>query len=400
MKILWVATKPPWPLADGGRLVQWHTIAALAGAGAEITLVAPADPGLERESMVASLRSICHAILIPHAPRSWMRALPDAILHRVPLAIARHRIEAVGREVAQLLAQEHFDVVHAEQLQAVANCAAARAAGVPLVMRAQNVESDLWFALARHRGIGGGLVEHQAQRLQAWEADAVRRCDATIALTQTDAAKLGAIANTPEKAHCIRAPFPPELAGTHAPALAGNPALVIFGSSGWAPNRDGVDWFIREIWPSIWMRLPDATLHLFGEGGSSARTGKLTIHPAPDDSAAAFALGSILMVPLRIASGVRMKILEAWARGIPVVATREAAEGLGATAGRELMIACTSDEFASVIASLSDLRIREAMISDARALLRINHDPTMIAEKMLALCRGVVTSSPAHRSRG
>jgi hypothetical protein len=45
MKILFVATKPPWPLIDGGRLLLWHTMAGLAGEGAEITLVAPADAG-------------------------------------------------------------------------------------------------------------------------------------------------------------------------------------------------------------------------------------------------------------------------------------------------------------------------------------------------------------------
>jgi glycosyltransferase involved in cell wall biosynthesis len=62
-------------------------------------------------------------------------------------------------------------------------------------------------------------------------------------------------------------------------------------------------------------------------------------HPAPADSREAFAPGAILVVPLRIASGIRMKILEAWARGLPVVATPEAAAGLEAEDGRELLLA-------------------------------------------------------------
>jgi len=398
MKILWVATKPPWPAVDGGRLVQWQTLTALAQSGADITLVAPADRGIDPGTVVTKLRALCHTILVAHAPRTWSRALSEAIVCRAPLSIARHRTEAVRREVERLLAREQFDVVHAEQLQAVANCGDARAMKVPLVMRAQNVESDLWFVLAAHRGIGGVFLKHQARRLREWEAEATRRCDATIALTQGDATKLETIANAPGRIHCIPAPFPAELPDAQSPPLPGRPALVIFGSSGWAPNRDGADWFVRDIWPVVLKRLPEARLHLYSvySGAIDARSRNIVTHAAPDDSAAAFAPNAILVVPLRIASGVRMKILEAWARGTPVVATPEAAAGLGATDRGELMIALTGAEFASAIAALSDAGIRGAMTSHARALLRLNHDPTRIARRMLALYGEVVTSSKAR----
>ena len=401
MKILWVATKPPWPLIDGGRLAQWHTLSALADAGAAITLVAPADRGIDPQIVVTKLHPICHAILVAHAPRSWLRTLVDATAQRAPVSIARHRITAVRLEVQRLLARDAFDVVHAEQLQALANCADARDAQmrskVALVMRAQNVESDLWFALAAHRGAGRALLKHQARRLREWEAAAVRRCDATIALTQSDAAQLETIAKAPGKIHCIRTPFPAEFPAAQLPALPGRPALVIFGSSGWAPNRDGVEWFVRDIWPAVATRLPDAMLHVYSGGAFASRARNIVMHAAPDDSAAAFAPGSILVVPLRIASGVRMKILEAWARGVAVVATPEAAEGLGATDRRELMIARNGFEFASAIAALNDSgETRDAMTSHARALLRIQHDPMTIAARMLALYRDAVTSRKAH----
>jgi glycosyltransferase involved in cell wall biosynthesis len=178
--------------------------------------------------------------------------------------------------------------------------------------------------------------------------------------------------------------------------LPGRPALVIFGSSGWAPNRDGVEWFVRDIWPAVATRLPDAMLHVYSGGAFASRARNIVMHAAPDDSAAAFAPGSILVVPLRIASGVRMKIFEAWARGVAVVATPEAAEGLGATDRRELMIARNGAEFASAIAALDDRgETRAAMTSHARALLRIQHDPMTIAARMLALYRDVVTSRKA-----
>jgi hypothetical protein len=63
MKILFVATKPPWPTVDGGRLLLWHTIVALAERGADLTPVAPADCRLDPEIATAKLNSICRTFL-------------------------------------------------------------------------------------------------------------------------------------------------------------------------------------------------------------------------------------------------------------------------------------------------------------------------------------------------
>jgi len=137
-------------------------------------------------------------------------------------------------------------------------------------------------------------------------------------------------------------------------------------------------------------------LHVYS-GDASPRGRNIFIHAAPDESAQAFAPGAILIVPLRIASGVRMKILEAWARGVPVVATPQAAQGLGATDGRELMIARTGIEFASAIAKLTDdASVRAAMIAAAREFLRMQHNPAKIAEQMLAVYRDAITSRKAR----
>lgn len=392
MKILWVATKPPSPQIDGGRVLMWHTMKALAQRGADLTLVAPADDGDDTDA-VAHLRSFCRPILVKPHRRHRLSSFSRALREGAPFTIVHHRSDGVRDQIAMLLSSEIFDLVHAEQAHAIANCESARNAKVPIVFRAQNVESDLWEGLATRSAILALILRREARRLRAWEAEAVRRSDATIALTNRDADRLRVLTNGSLKIHQVAAPFPSSLAPAKEQCpLSGDPAVVLFGSSGWAPNSDGARWFIGKVWPAISNLVPNAVLHAFGGAAIGGNPRNLVQHAAPLESSEAFSPGSILVVPLRIASGVRIKILEAWARGIPVIATSEAAEGLDAADGAELLIARDPREFANAIGRIHQPGMREAIVARAREKLRAEHDPGAIAEKLLAIYRSVVTT--------
>ena len=392
IKILWVATKAPWPPIDGGRLLLWHTLIGLAEAGADLTLVAPADPNADPAFAMQKLRSVCRPFLVAR-PRSTLSGhFVRALFQGAPVSVARHRFASVSNQVSELLSRDVFDLVQAEQLQAVDNCGYAQLARVPLVLRSQNVESDLWYGLAKYRPHLRPLLLLEAQRLRSWEARAIKRLDATIAVTKQDAARLRALAEEPDKIHQVAAPFPAELPAGGTPPLRGAPAVVLFGNPAWLPNRDGALWFIREIWPAIAKHFPHAVLHVFGTAPSIGRSESVVRHPTPSESAVAYSPTSVLIVPLRIASGVRIKILEAWARGVPVVAMPEAAAGLEAADGRELLMARDADEFITALDSLSQPATRETLCRSARAFLRANHSPAMIAERLLALYDRIITN--------
>jgi hypothetical protein len=377
VNVLVVATKAPWPAVDGGRFLLLNTLRALAAAGCRLTLVAPVDPGRFDLSEVArELAPFCTPALVPAAPLSPAAALLRA--GGAPLSIARHSLPAVRAEVERRLAAERFDLVHAEQLQAVPQTEPAFARRVPVVLRAQNVESDLWAATARRgRGLRGLLLRREAKKLAEWEGSAVRRAARTLALTAEDAARLSELAGGRGKVGVVRAAFPDLPPGTGR--LEGDPAVVLFGSQGWLPNAESTAWFAAEVWPAVRAACPGAVLHLFGSEAPGA-----VPHPAPKDSAEVYAPGSILAVPLRIASGVRIKILEAWARGVPVVATPAALAGLEAVDGREALVACDAPEFAAAIGRLHrEPGLAAALIEGGRRARRERHEPKIVAERLM-----------------
>jgi len=370
LNVLVVATKSPWPPVDGGRLLLSLTLEGLEREGCRFTLIAPeAGPGNPALALA----------------RSW----------RLPLAIARHAQPAVRREVERRLAAERFDLVHVEQLQALPQAEPAFRRGIPVVLRAQNVESDLWKATAALTpGWKGRVLAREAKRLAKWEGEAVRRVAATLPLSEEDAARLRQLAGG-GRVRVVRAPFPELAPGPSS--LAGDPPVVLLASRGWLPNEDSVRWFLGEVWPAVRAEVPGAVLHVFGgEGGEGA-----VYHPSPRDSAQAFAPGSILAVPLRIGSGVRMKVLEAWARGIPVVGTSAAVSGLEVEDGREALVADDPAAFAHAIARLrSEAGLAQQLIENGRRALRERHEPARVVTDLLSVYQEVCGSLPAARSKG
>ena len=386
LRVLVVATKPPWPPVDGGRLLLSLTLEGLAAAGCRVTLVAPA-PGREVEE---KLREWCEPVLVPAGPVSPAAALVRSWRGRLPLAMARHAHPSVRREVEKRLAAERFDIVHVEQLQALSHAEPALRLGIPVVLRAQNVESDLWAATARRTpGLKGRILGIEARRLARWEGQAVRRVVATFPLSQEDAARLRELSGGGGHVGVVRAPFPELSSGPSV--LPGDPPLVLLVSRGWLPNEDSVAWFLGDVWPAVRAEVPGAVLHVFGADPKAAPPSGAVHHPSPRDSAEAFAPGSILAVPLRIASGVRMKILEAWARGVPVIGTPAAVAGLEVEDDREALVAADAPAFARAVARLHrDPSLAQRLVENGRQARRERHDPTRVVADLLAAYREVV----------
>lgn len=368
MNVLIVATKSPWPPTDGGRLLLSLTLEGLERAGCRFTLIAP---GVE-----VPARPVSPAVALA---RSW----------RLPLALARHAQPALRQEVERRLAAGRFDLVHVEQLQALPQAEPALRRGLPVVLRAQNVESDLWKATAALTpGWRAAVLAREARRLARWEGEAVRRVAATLPLSEEDAARLRILAGVAGggRVRVVRAPFP-EIAPGPPPLsapLPGDPPIVLLASRGWLPNEDSVRWFLGEVWPAVHAQAPGALLHVFG--GEPGRTPGTVHHPSPRESAEAFAPGSVLAVPLRIGSGVRMKVLEAWARGLPVVATSAAVSGLEVEDGREALVADDPAAFARALARLRcETGLAGRLIENGRRALRERHEPARVAADLLSV---------------
>jgi glycosyltransferase involved in cell wall biosynthesis len=122
------------------------------------------------------------------------------------------------------------------------------------------------------------------------------------------------------------------------------------------PNRDALDWLLAEIWPKIAGQLPAARLVVVGEWSAAtikSKSGALVSFTGFVPDLVSTLRGGIMLVPVRIGSGLRVKILTALAQGVPVVSTRVGGEGLLVQDGQEILVRDQVSEFAAAAVELA-----------------------------------------------
>ena len=156
--------------------------------------------------------------------------------------------------------------------------------------------------------------------------------------------------------------------------------MVFTGAMDWFPNVDSINFFVKEVFPKIKKSVPRAQLRVVGRHPSESLMRRLAgdgIHftGTVDDVRPHLAQARLVIVPLRIGGGTRLKILEAWAMGKAVLSTSIGAEGLPAVDGENIAIADTPETLAERAVALLD---------DAKVVARLGAAGRYIAEERFA----------------
>ncbi|MDR7421389.1 MAG: glycosyltransferase [Armatimonadota bacterium] len=179
-------------------------------------------------------------------------------------------------------------------------------------------------------------------------------------------------------------------------AVADPPTILFAGFLAYPPNLDGAVWLLDEIAPRIWRRRPRVRFRLVGDAPEALRQRHdppaVTVRGVASDMWPELATADLVVVPIRFGSGTRIKILEAFAHRLPVVATPAGAEGLEVTHERELLLAGDADAFADAcLRALGDLPLRRRLADAGWHLYRTRYRWADIERTILALARRVAS---------
>jgi polysaccharide biosynthesis protein PslH len=373
-------------------LAARHRVAVLHARSAEDP---PADPAI-----VAACERVEEAVRPPRGTglrwRTRMRARNvGSMLRGRPRLAGQVWLPDLADRFTALVDGWRPDVVQVE-FEQMAQYLPARGA-VPTVLTVY----DPGVAAARElvRATVGVRKAAALMDLAAWrryEPRILQRVDAVVTLTDADRARLaGGVAT-----RCIPLGVaPPE----RALDPAGDGARLLFvGGYRHRPNVDAALRLARTILPRVRTRRPDATLRLVGpdppdELRALAGDG-VEVTGAVADVTPYLDAAAVVVVPVRLGGGMRVKVLEALAAGKAVVCSRLAAEGLDVTDGGELVFAESDDDFAAAIVRvLDDAGLRRALARRARAWACARPPAAARIDAYEAIYRELIAPSPAAR---
>ena len=384
MKALVVSPFVPYPPRDGGR-IRMHALLSRLAARHDVELLTLAGPD-ETHAAVDSLEDIgIRVATVPHSPNR-IRAMGGAIASRTSLYAQLYRSKALEAAVADRVGRGAVDVVQCEFSLLGGYVPARPRSGPPWIVAAHNLEFRLAGA-APGRGVVNRLyARREAGKRRTEELGAFRRADHVVAVSEVDAASIRRF--VPEASVSV-VPNGVDV-DAHRPSgraeASRDPSAVFVGKMDFRPNVDAAQWFCHAILPRVREARPDfrftvcggpvaSSVQRLGDDPSVRITGTVAETDTHVDDAA------VVVVPLRAGSGTRLKILEAFALGRPVVSTTIGCEGLDVEPGRHLLVADGAAEMGDAIVELlADPQRRRALGEAGRQLAEERYDWARSAE--------------------
>jgi glycosyltransferase involved in cell wall biosynthesis len=272
-----------------------------------------------------------------------------------PAWIARWRVPGAEERFRTLMRDWRPDVAQVEFHVMAQFAGSLREGSVPIVLTHHEAATPA----ARERaalatGIERVVAESEARAWQRYEERVLRLVDAVVALSERDRAAIAAMAPGVLVRSIPLAPRVPKEPSSATGRVAGRAVFV--GNFVHPPNVDAAAWLLGEIFPRVQQELPDATLEIVGPhlpAHVRAAAGKgVVIAGEVDDVAPHLDAAAVVVAPVRIGGGARVKVLDALGAGKAVVTTTRGAEGIGVEQGKHLMIADDADAFARAVAGL------------------------------------------------
>ncbi len=385
MRTLYLSPRQSVPLVSGAKLRDFHLAKALGEAG-ELTYVHYSEPDLAPPVMPFAKRVITVPRPRPYSPAKILRGLTG----RWPLPIVNYTSPAMAETLRELLRARPFDLVHVDAIH-MAGCAWAvrdALAGTPVMYNWHNIESEYLERYANENPSTARrwYARHAASQMYGVETAILESARGHIVCSNRELELLSARAPRARLAVIENGVEMTKMSAPRSFDESRNRILFV-GSMAYPANAHAAVWFCREIWPAIQKRYPQFRLTIVGYNPLpevlALRESGVEVTGTVPDVLAWYAQAFAAIVPVRIAGGTRLKILEAMAVGVPVLSTRLGAEGLDVSHGRDILLVESADEWVDALTQLTEPAHWMQLASAGQGMVRERYDWEVIGRKLL-----------------
>jgi glycosyltransferase involved in cell wall biosynthesis len=394
MHILFLTQILPYPPTSGPKVKTWHVLRYLSQRGHKITLASFVRP--EERLYIDAVKEVCatvHAVPIRRSRVSDVGYFLRSLLSQRPFLVERDDLAEMRSVVQQVVKSEGVDVIHADQLTMTQF-------GFPLDLNGGkkpalifDAHNAVWTITQRMKENAPFYLKPplwlETERIKQYEGMIVSEFEATLAVTEPDRIALLDAAhshggnNSGQVAPISVIPIAvdtDQIQPVERDKASFN--MLTMGTLYYPPNADGIRWFLQQVFPLVRNEMPNATITIMGKNppkdfmrlAEDPESGVI-VTGFVDELAPYFASSALMVIPVRAGGGMRVRILEAFARGMPVVTTTVGLEGIDAQPGRDVLVADSPSSFAEAVLQLmQDKSLQALLASNGRQLVESRYD--------------------------
>jgi sugar transferase (PEP-CTERM/EpsH1 system associated) len=416
MNLLWLTHAIPYP-PKAGFLSRTYNLLREVGRRHDVDLIsfiqepwirthfANLEEGIEESKR--ALGSICRRVTFLPIDRMrprWGKQLTalNALLTGKTYTTTWLASASARRVIADEMRRNRYSLVHFDTIGLAPYRDLSR--GVPAILTHHNIESHMMMRRADNaiNRVARAYFRLEARRLEVFERLVAPAFAAHITCSDLDTERLHRIV-TDARVVTIPNGVDCEFFNTKHAATRPNSAVFV-GTMNWYPNIDAMQFFLREIWPEIKRRVPDATMDIAGGNPPEdlirlARSQPgVTMHGYVPDVRPLIDSAAVFVCPIRDGGGTKLKILDAFAMKKCVVAHPIACEGIDVTAGIDVVLASTPEEFISQMCRLfANERERVDIGIAARQLVEKRYSFRQFGERLNSTIEDVVQRHETQR---
>lgn len=380
MKVLQLCHKPPFPPKDGGCIAMHNITQGLLRAGHDVHILTifTHKHDLELDQLPADYLDSTNIEGVFVDTQINIVDAFSSLITQDSYNINRFFSPDFDRRLIQILQRKKFDIFHLESLFMTPYMSTLRRiSSAPIVLRSHNLEFIIWERLAEGTGNFAKRVylKYLAKKLKEYEISVVRQVNGIAAISASDRSRYQAISGSKP---VIELPFGVDTS-LYPPAYftGSTPTLFHIGAMDWQPNIEALEWFMSSIWPIVREAHPTVHFHIAGRclnrDTYQFDDQRVIVHGEVDSAIDFMAEHSIMVVPLRSAGGIRVKIIEGMACGKAIVSTKVGAEGLDLQNNTEIVLADEASSFAESILELLNHHDRITAIGQAAREHALKH---------------------------
>lgn len=399
MRILFLTNLLPYPLDNGGKIKTYTTLQGLSMAGYDIDLVCFTENEEDVHNVPKELAVICNKVVQVFLPlttaenkKYMLKIAMKSLFSTYSFGLYKYISRDMILKLKQLSESESYDYVFYDHLQMCVYKSYLDdfCPGCKTILDEHNCEAMIMLRSAKNSSnfIKKLFLFLEAYKLRCFEAKCLRSVDSSIILSEEDYQELKKLCKN-DFLHAI-IPIGVQDRGIkkNIPIDGRNMNILFVGTLTWDPNNQGMQWFLREVIPLLNKNEVHYTLYIVGKNPSKELLDLIGSHQNiivtgyVDSVDEYYDKCHCMIVPLFVGSGQRVKIIEAFSKGMPVISTSVGAEGLHYSHGDNILIADNANEFVRNIVSLNEEQRRKLSIR-GRQVYEKYYSPSAVQKKIV-----------------